>query len=484
MSRELKDLIDSIDSANQAHSDLETMIRYLKEEVQRLNFTVSEQKKIIQNQKLKASNINIPEDITVLKDLVTEQRQDLIKKDKDIEILQQTITDVSSELENIQKFDGENKELIYANKEIVQLTEENEVYRKQIDDLLNAIKELQSGRDNTTIKVGEETSELIEAKKLIIKLTEENGINRVQIESSRHEIEELRKKEQESEALKIQYLHELNEVNKILDQLTFDNDQYHEKVNYLQQKLEETVKLKEEQFKEVEESTNYEETNQKLFDLEIENNELKNIINTNITIIENLKQRNQDVENKLEEKAKIEDQKLDDLRQKALEKDEELNSTNLKLQKIENANKQLSDLIVELKVLEDTIEDRVELVTIPKQTVFENYPPTLFFRMYKLLSNDYKTSIVDLLIEDLKSTNRDSRTYAIKVLSAIKGPKVFDELKELVKDDDWIVKLYLIKALRNFEYSETTDLLKILQVDGDPDVREAAIEMLSKLNIH
>ncbi|GAH58902.1 unnamed protein product, partial [marine sediment metagenome] len=111
------------------------------------------------------------------------------------------------------------------------------------------------------------------------------------------------------------------------------------------------------------------------------------------------------------------------------------------------------------------------------------YPPTLFFKMYKMLSNDYKTLIVDQLIEDLKSINRDSRTYAIKILSAIKGPKIFDELKELVKDDDWIVKLYLIKALRNFEYSETAELLKVLKDDIDPDVREAAIEALSKLNI-
>jgi len=484
MSKEIKNLIDSVDSANQAHSDLENVIRSLKEEVQRLNFTVSEQKKIIQNQKLKISDNNIPEDITVLKDLVSEQRQEIIKKDKDIEILEQTIADISTELENVQKFEGENEELIYANKEIVQLTEENELYKKQVEDLTYAIIELQHEKKEPIIEIGEENPELVEAKKLIIKLTEENSINHVQIESSRHEIEELKRKEQDSEALKNQYFHELKEVNKILDQLTYDNDQYHEKVNYLQQKLEETVRLQEEQFREVDKDTDYEEINQKLFDLEVENNELKNILTNHMTTIENLKQRNLDMENELEKKAKIEDQKFDDLRKKALEKEEELNNLTLKLQKIENANKQLSDLIVELKVLEDTIEDRVEHVTIPKQTVFEHYPPTLFFKMYKMLSEDYKTLIVDQLIEDLKSTNRDSRTYAIKILSAIKGPKIFEELKGLAQDDDWIVKLYLIKALGNFEYSETIEILKILQVDLDPDVREAAVDMLSKLNIH
>ncbi|NHJ22645.1 MAG: hypothetical protein EAX91_16990 [Candidatus Lokiarchaeota archaeon] len=483
MSKELKDLIDSIDSANKAHSDLETMIKFLKEEVQRLTFTVDEQKKIIQNQKSQISNYTIPEDIAVLKDLVADQRQDLIKKDKDIEILQQTIADISTELENAQSFEEESEELIYANKEIVHLTEENESYKKQVEDLRNAIKELQEAKEATVTSIDEESSELVDAKKLIIKLTEENSIDRVQIEASKHEIEELQKRQQESEELKNQYLQELNEINKIVDQLTFDNDQYHEKVNYLQRKLEETVSLQEEQFKEIGAGSDYEENNQKLFNLEVENNELKDIIKTNINIIENLKQRTQDLENELEGIVKSEDQKIEALRKKTLEKDEELSNLNLKLQKVEAANEQLSDLIVELKIIEDSIEDHIQIKPIPKQTIFEPYPPTLFFKMYKLLSEDYKNLIVNQLIDDLKSNNRDSRTYAIKILSAIKGEKIFNELKELVNDDDWIVKLYLIRALRNFEYSESAEILKKLREDKDPDVREAAVGMLSKLNI-
>ncbi|MHA1471951.1 MAG: hypothetical protein ACTSQW_02510, partial [Promethearchaeota archaeon] len=81
MSKELKDKIDSIDSANKAYSDLETTNRNLKEEVQRLNFTIGEQKQIIQIQKEKLSSVqidNIPEDVSMLKDLVTQQRKDLI----------------------------------------------------------------------------------------------------------------------------------------------------------------------------------------------------------------------------------------------------------------------------------------------------------------------------------------------------------------------------------------------------------------------
>lgn len=468
MSKELKDLIDSVDYTNKTHSDLENIISRLKEETRRLSFTIDEQKTIIQNQKTKLSEFkenNISEDIIVLKDLITNQRQDIIKKEKDIEILQQTIAEISKEFENTQKFQEENEELIYANKVIVQLTEENETNRLEIENLNNRIKELQEKLVFKEEDIGEENQDLINAKKLIFQLTEENGISRIQIESLKQEMDKLKTNLQENDAAKTQYIHELDEANKIIDQLTFDNDQYHEKVNYLQQKIEETVKFHEQASPEgVEIGDNLEELKSNLLLLEVENTELKDITNTNISIIESLKQR------------------IEEFLKKITERDEELENLNGKFQKIENANKQLSDLIVELKVREEQVFDKLEPIIIPDQIVFEDFPPTLFFKMYKQLTSDSKDVIVAQLVEDLSRSNRDLKTYAIKVLSFIKGPKVFDAFKGLVKDDDWIVKLYLIKALQNFENIEKVDMLKELQRDKDIDVREAAQEMLSKSN--
>ncbi len=467
MSKEIKDLIDSVDYTNKAHSDLEIIISRLTEEVLRLNFTIDEQKIIIQNQKTNLSLFkenNIPEDIITLKDLVTNQRQDIIKKEKDIEILQQTIAEISNEFENAQNFSEENEELIYTNKVIVQLTEENETNRLEIENLNIVIKELQEKLVFKKEDIGEENEDLINAKKLIFQLTEENGISRVQIESLKQVIEEFKTNLQENDAAKTQYIHELDESNKIIDQLTFDNDHYHEKVNYLQQKIEETVKFHEQDSLESVEigDDNLEELKGNLLQLEVENNELKDVINTNISIIESLKQ------------------KFEDFIKEISERDEELEDLNAKFQKIENANKQLSDLIVELKVREEQVFNNIEPVITPDQIVFENFPPTLFFKMYKQMTGDSKEVIVTQLVEDLSNNNRDLKTYAIKVLSFIKGPKVFDAFKELVKDEDWIVKLYLIKALENFENIEKVDMLKKLQRDKDVDVREAAIEMLSK----
>jgi len=407
----------------------------------------------------------------VLKDLITQQRQEIIKKDKDIEILQQTIADITTELGNVQKYEGESKELIYANKQIVQLTEENENFRLKVEELNNILINLPKELDNYKEAPDDENSDLLDAKKLIIKLTEENGINRVQIESSRQEIENL----------KNQISHELFEANKIIDQLTYDNDQYHEIVNNLQQKLEEPVILQDDLPKDNEDNNEIEKLNKILFELEIENNDLKNLVNTNISIIENLKQRNSDIKKKFGEEMDFGNQKISDLQKKVFEKDEEFNKVTLTLKKVENANKQLSDLIIELKVQEDQKGRNIVLESSFKSFFYEGLPPNLFFRMYKLLSENDKTTIIDLLIDDLSSNIRDTRTYAIKILSVIKGDRVFEKFKDIINDDDWIVKLYLIKAFRYFSKDDTLPVLKKLLEDKDTDVREAAIGMLSEL---
>ena len=484
MSKELKDLIDPVDSANQAQSDLETTIRYLKEEVQKLNFTIGEQRTIIQNQEAKLSNFpngNIPEDISVLKELITQQRQDIIKKDKDVEILQQTISEITVELENVQKYEGENEELIYANKEIVQLTEENENFRSKIEELNITFTNQQKESVNYEEVPEEEGSNLLEAKKLIIQLTEENGISRVQIANFQQELDNLKQQNEKNEELKNQFSHELIETNKILDQLTYDNDQYHAKVNYIQQKLDETVKLQEELPIVEVDNNQLEELNKILFELELENNDLNNLVNTNISVIENLEQRNIDMEKKLGEEINFRTQKIDDLRDKVIEKDEMLNKLTLKSQKFESANKELSDLIVDLKIQQDDNGKGIEFESTSKGIMYENLPPNLFFKMYRFLSENDKLTIVNQLIDDLDSHIRDLRTYAIKILSVIKGDRIFEVLKNIINDDDWIVKLYLIKAFRNFKKDDIVPLLKKLLEDKDTDVREAALSMLSDL---
>jgi chromosome segregation ATPase len=480
MSKELKDLIDSLDSANRAHSDLETIIRYLKEEVKKLNFTIKEQKRIIQSQKAKLSNFEestIPEDIQVLKDLVVKQREEIIKKDKDIEILTQTIEDITTELETAQEFDEENEELIYSNKVIVQLTEENEIKQRKIKKLEAKIEELQKIIQSSESKdLKQLNQKLIDAKKLIFQLTEESGLNRVQIESLKANVKNLQSSLHESELLKNQYFNELEDANQKFEHQNNELLEFKEKLDYLQKKLEETKKVQE-----------LDNADEKLIDLETKNNELKKIIDTNIEIIEKLKNDNFKLNNKLEKASLSIKQTEKDHIQELTEKEERLTDLNTKLDKIQNTNKKLSDLIVELKLKEEsTSRNGVPISTpIPIKNeinlVFD--PPYIFHRMFNLLDDGNKKQIIDHLIEDLDQKNiRNKRIYALKILSTINEPRIFQAFKNLIDDKDWIIKLYLIKALSKFKNPEVKEVLLKLQKDTDVDVREAAGNLLSKFN--
>lgn len=353
MSKDLKDLIESIDSANKAHSDLETIIRYLKEEVQRLNFTIKEQKRIIQNQNAKLSSYEeptIPEDIQILKDLVLTQREEIVKKDKDIEILTQTLEDVTSELENNIEYKEENEELIYANKVIVQLTDENENARLEIEKLEMKIQELQDTINNIQNgNFAKVNQELIDTKRLVFQLTEENGLNKVQIESLKSELAENKTSLQETNHLKNQYMTDLEFEKEKNQNLINQNQNLQVKVNFLQQKLEETKNSFETKAIINESSEAIKELNDKYLNLEEENKELVNIVETNLSMIENLKLEKSELQNKLDFLLDSDNDKNQDYINQLAKKNEELEALNHKLLKLENANKKLSDLIVELK---------------------------------------------------------------------------------------------------------------------------------------
>ena len=130
MSKELRDLIESIDTANQAHSDLLTVIRYLKEEVQRLNFKINEQQRIIKTQGVKISKfdtLDVPEDLAILKDMVTNQREEINKKDEHIRILENSIEELTKTLEQSGNEISSKEGLTQSNEVITQLRKNNKI---------------------------------------------------------------------------------------------------------------------------------------------------------------------------------------------------------------------------------------------------------------------------------------------------------------------------------------------------------------------
>ncbi|MHA1254495.1 MAG: hypothetical protein ACTSPS_02725, partial [Promethearchaeota archaeon] len=159
MTPHLKDIINSVETEDKTQSELEQTVKLLKDEISKLKFTIKEQKILIQNQKAKKQKkMEVPEDIEILKDIIITQRQELNKKDKDIDILEQKLEEIipNADMDTIlRKEEIENEELINAKKLIIQLTEESELYqvnesnaKKIISDLIKQNDQLISETEN------------------------------------------------------------------------------------------------------------------------------------------------------------------------------------------------------------------------------------------------------------------------------------------------------------------------------------------------
>jgi len=498
MSRELRNLIESIDSANQAHSDLVTVIKYLKEEVQRLNLRVNEQKRIIKNQGIKISEFDdsdIPEDVLILKELITNQREDINKKDNHIKILEQNIEELTNSLDLTNISNGTNEELNQANILITQLKDENkkekidnETLKKKIEKLENEGIFLASGMKN------DEYQELIDAKKIIFQLTEVNGLNGVKIESLKAEHKELREKLQEATTANENYQNEVNLANHEIEHLTIDLNETQEKVTFLKNKID---SLQTQDDEELTKLRNDSRTIDELLDIisELETDKVHFLqeVNAKDKRILDLKESKEAFKERIMEQEKLMTEQETEFNRLLDEKESQLGSKSKDLIRIENANQQLNELIIELKNQEEKLMKQQKgaspkltppvtpLLVTPVAPPFNSLPQNLFLMMFHLLDNDNKNRIIDQLIDDSSHPEREIKTSAIKLLSLINSEKTFQALKNLIQDPDWIVKLYLIKAFFKFDNPEVISLLSKFRSDQDPDVRETADRILEKL---
>ncbi|MHA1671873.1 MAG: HEAT repeat domain-containing protein [Promethearchaeota archaeon] len=493
MSRDLRDLIESIDSANQAHSDLVTVIKYLKEEVQRLNLRVNKQKRIIQNQSVKISEFDdsdIPEDVLILKELIINQRDDINKKDNHIKILEQNIEELTKSLELTNSNKSANEELNRAYNLITELKEENKkakiknkTLKKKIETEENLIA---GGMKN------DEYQELIDAKKIIFQLTEENGLNRVKIESLKAENNDLKEKFREAIITNKNYHDELDLANDAIEHLTTDLNETQEKVTFLKNKIDSLQNQESEEIPKLQNDTRtIDELLDIISDLETEKVDFLQKISAKDNRILALKESKEAFEERIAEQEKLMTEQQAEYNKSMDEKESQLDSKSKDLIRIENANQQLNELIIELKNQEEKLVQQkqekqqpneiISQITSPVLPPFNSLPQNLFLMMLQLLDNDNKGKIIDKLINDLNHPEREIKTTAIKLLSLINSEKAFQALKNLIQDPDWIVKLYLIKAFFKFDNLEVINLLSKFRGDEDPDVRETAERTIEKL---
>ncbi len=392
------------------NKDLKNEISLLEEEIAGLKFTVNEQKLLIEDLrtqlKEEAEDQDVlPSEIQILKEMFISQRKDVIRRDNQIDKLNNQIDDLEAFKSNIGTKNGEeinNEERIAAQRLIVQLTDENEEYKEKLNILLEKQPSIESMEGWDFDSENEGNKDFVNLKQLNFQLMEENGLLRVEVESLKKQprvgIEEENSGELELGNNKIEIL-----MSKLQD--------YEAQVKYLQEKLE-----------------------------------------------------------KNESGQQYAEEDIDDLTQL---KDELLEYQKQSLV-LNVMAPEFNDIKPELEESGKDIKDP-EVYTIPQKI-----PLSLFYRIYNLLDEGQKKLVRSILLEDLNSDYREVKRDAIKILSHLPDIEIYEAFTEMIHDKDWIVRLYIIKALSKFEnkHEDLIDLMKELSKDADVDVRELAVKVL------
>lgn len=483
MSKDLKNLIDLVEEETKSQAELEHTIHSLKEEIDRLEFTVNEQKLLIENLKSQMKDeeleqFKLPSEINILKDMITAQRKELEDKDNLIDNLNDKLYELTSGIES----NGEkiNEEFINAQKLIIQLTDDNEIYKESIEKLQTELDEIKIKKkvegedwldDETRAK---ENEELINFKKLNFQLMEENGLLRLEIESLKSRVQESLE-EALSEKLdsvnddKVVLSSKLESLKTKLHEQTESSLEELELVNEKNAKLTSELESWKIRFQEQKETSSeeLEIVNLKIKDLTSELTDYKTKVEQ---LYEELEKTSQPAIISTEEALQFTKMKGDL---------EDLNNQLLKSQK---ENQELNERLNELKI-------KVSHNEIGKIEVNENISKrlsrSLFYRMFNLLEENKKITIINSLIQDLKSNNSETKRNAIRILSILKNNRVYDAFLEMLNDNDWLVRYSSIKALSKFERKseDLKPILKKLSRDVDVDVRELALRILEDISL-
>ncbi len=155
MSKEIKNLIDGIESTEKENAQLQVKINRLQELIQKQKGIISEQEDLIEKQKLTIAQMyDVPEDVLELKELIGTQRALLNEKENELELTKGEVVQYQRELELVKKNDPTQKKL-EENFEVMgklkaELAEKNsEIVMKdeRIKNLENKVHEIQTFAD-------------------------------------------------------------------------------------------------------------------------------------------------------------------------------------------------------------------------------------------------------------------------------------------------------------------------------------------------
>ncbi|MFX0020293.1 MAG: hypothetical protein ACFFAK_17100 [Promethearchaeota archaeon] len=156
MSKDLKNLIDDIESSEKQTAVLQSKIDRLKEFVERQNKIIRDHEDIIEEQKTKISRMyDIPDDVLELKELIVTQRALINEKERELEMAKGNVVEAQREMDYAKKQNIPTQRRLDESLEIsgnlkAELAEKNsEILLKNeaIKSLENKVQEIQAFAD-------------------------------------------------------------------------------------------------------------------------------------------------------------------------------------------------------------------------------------------------------------------------------------------------------------------------------------------------
>lgn len=487
--REIKDAIDSVEEKNQNEAKLKKKIEFLKSTINRLKFTIKEQKKLVKELKeSESAKEDIPNDIKILKDLVSTQREDLKDKDDTISRLESNLNQVKSELakkEEILENTVEKERFLGLKDRIRSLVKEKKELKNRINSLQSKLKKFEDDKSQEEI-----TRKLGEAKQKITDLKRERESSNSQIEHLQQKVDKLRN----SQTTQSELNQKITDLKSEIREKEEEKKGLANKVNHLQEKLtqaqEKIKRLKQEKEDLVGKVSYFQEELEKL-----ESKKLERLDKTDL--MEDIYSQFTKEKGFVNEKVSNYEEKILELKELLEKKDSKIETLRKKLQEGETPRGVDQTLIEESvnqsesgKIQKDktdkviTIDQKAgsEKVGLNVKDIPQFYQKGLIEYMFNVMSENRKQNVIDFLIQNLDNENPQVRRFTIKILSTVKTNKVFNALIDRISDDDWLVRYYMVKALKSFpEFDGVKKVLEEYLNDPDVDVREAAKEALQEL---
>jgi chromosome segregation ATPase len=401
-----------------------------------------------------------------IKDLIDEVE----KENSSHAQMEQTIQFLKEEIKRL-------KFTIREQKAIIEDQAKNEVHQDSIPEDVKVLKELvQKQREEIERKefqLEKVEDELFEyQKKFIYKNEEIEDLNEC-IVSLNSELEGL-KVDLSNKVQKEKY----QNAQKIIEELTETNLKYSTEIDALNSKVLEL----EENDPNKELSIQLNEANNRIKQLENRNENL----NAQIDYLQNeLDRLTSETKPRFHTETLFPD-KIQSYKEKLEYLEEELESSRIKLKKMEEINKSLKQENHSLsKKLTEEAKGKKYITNKDSRKNLSYNPSDLYSQMYliermfNLMEHDMKEQLISSLIEDLTHSDPEIRIISIKILAHINTEPVLEALKALIGDSNWIVRYHVVNALSQFEKSEAVKevLLRFLE-DTDVDVRELAFSYL------